>query len=290
MKKYLLIAFLGLVTHMIALELPSSNDPFGLLATNENLDALSKELTMPPILKHGQVPVLNPGGGYAIIFLDPISRAFVDYCKTCQYPVLDVGAGYGTITLAVLKETSCSIIANDIGVENLLVLRKGAEKSTLSRLFLNSNRFPNALDFPKNSLGGIAICQVLHFLTGNEIDLGLKKIYDWLMPGGKLFIVTCSPFVKSLIAFMPTYEERVKNKERWPGQIEDYASLCPEMPNLPLFFHVMDHKVMQEALKRAGFEIEKLTFVDRRATIPSIGLDGKESIGIVAVKLLNQNN
>ncbi len=56
------------------------------------------------------------------------------------------------------------------------------------------------------------------------------------------------------------------------------------MPNIPRFFHVMDHKVMADALMRAGFEIEEQTFVDRRKTIPSVGLDGREAIGVIAVK------
>lgn len=273
-----------MISSFHAIELPLSQNPFGVLAADEALDYLSKGLKMPPILKHGQVPVLNKGGGYAIVFLDPISRSFVDYCKLIQYPVLDIGSGYGTIALAVLKETSCCMIAEDMGVENLLVLRQQAEKQDLDRLFLNSDRFPDALNLPTSSLGAVAICQVFHFLTGDEIDKGLEKIYKWLVPGGKLFIVTCSPYVKSLKNFISIYEDRLAQGLSWPGQIEDYASLCPEMPNLPLFFHVIDHKIMLNALTRAGFKIEKMTFVDRRETIPSIGLDGRESIGVIAVK------
>lgn len=283
MKKYIFGIFM-IFNSLIATQLPLSNDKFGVLATNENLDLLAKNLEMPEVLKHGQVRVLNPGGGYAIVTLDPISRKFVDYCKLIQDPILDIAAGYGTISLAVLKETSCTVIAEDIGVDNLLVLRKHAEKNELNRLYLNSDRFPNELNFPDESIGAVAICQLFHFLTGDEIDLGLKKIYKWLKPGGKLFIVTCAPFVRPLLDFIPTFEERYKQGMLWPGYIEDIASLCPGFPNLQQFFHVIDHKVMKAALMRAGFEIEELTYVDRRETIPFFGVDGRESIGVVAVK------
>jgi len=273
-----------------SIELPISKTLFGVSATDKRLDFLGQGLEMQPIMKHGQVPVLNQGGGYAIIHLDPISDSFVDYCKSIDLPILDIGAGYGTISLEVLKQASCPVIAEDIGTENLLVLRNRAELKDLDRLFLNSNRFPDRLNLPSSSLGAVAICQVLHFLKGEEIDLGLKKIYDWLVPGGKLFIVTCSPYVSNLREFIQTYEDRWSNGAPWPGLVEDFRSLTPSLyGNLPIFLHVIDERPMKAALARAGFELEEITFIDRRETIPILGLDGRESIGVIAVKPIQKN-
>ena len=48
--------------------------PYGVVATHRDLDELSQGLEMPAVMKNGQVAVLNPGGGYAIIHPDPISQ------------------------------------------------------------------------------------------------------------------------------------------------------------------------------------------------------------------------
>jgi len=268
--------------------LPSTNNPLGIPATETSLSTLGQSLKMPEVSQHGQVPVLNLGGGYAIVSLDHISQSFVEYCKTKNGTILDIGAGYGTISVAVLQETKCSVIANDIGAENLLVLRSETSPENYNRLFLNNNRFPQTLDLPDQSLDGVAIVQVFHFLTGEEIEAGLQKIMRWLKPGGKLFIVTCSPYVKVLTNFMDTYEARKTSGMPWPGLIENWAQMRPHMKNLPSFFHVLDHQTLCLALTNAGFIIENMSFVDRRQTIPSLGLDGRESIGVIASKPLKK--
>lgn len=269
--------------------LPINTNPFGIIANAEGLNELGSNLQMPEVSKHGQVPVLNAGGGYAIVSLDHVSQAFVEYCKTGKKTVLDIGAGYGTISLAILQETGSTVIAEDIGVENLLVLKNRTTQQQRGRLFLNNNRFPQDLDLPENSLNGVIICQVLHFLTGDEIEAGLQKIYRWLVPGGKLFIVTSSPYLKILTDFMPIYEARMTAGMRWSGLIDNFAQMRPHMTNLPKFFHVIDHQTMSSELSKAGFEIENMSFVDRRQTIPSLGLDGREDIGVIAIKPKNIN-
>jgi SAM-dependent methyltransferase len=287
MNKFSLLCLLWLGSSLNATILPETDHSFGTIATHEHLDALSEGLKMPTIMEHGQVAVINQDGGYAIIYLDPISEKFVAYCKTIDQPVLDIGAGYGTASLEVLNNATCPIIAEDIGIENLLILRKRSDPKHFDRLFLNSNRFPDQLELPPHSLGAVSICQVLHFLRGEEIDLGLQKIYDWLVPGGKLFIVTCSPFVSNLIDFVPIYEKRWAEGIAWPGMVENFRNLVTnEYGNLPPFLHVIDERPMKAALIRAGFEIEEMTFVDRRKTIPFLSLDGRESIGVIATKPL----
>lgn len=265
--------------------LPLSKDPLGTNATHEALNFLAQDIPMPDISINGQISVLNAGGGYAIGSLDHVSQACVDWSKAGPpKTILDIGAGYGTISVAILQKTSCSVIANDIGVENLLIIRNRATSEQRERLFLNHNRFPQNLDFPDESLDGIAISQVFHFLTGEEIDAGLLKLFRWLKPGGKLFITTSSPYVKVLTDFMPTYAARKAADMRWPGHIDNWSTMRPHMKNLPLFFHVIDHATLGRALREAEFEVEAESFVDRRETIPSLGLDGREDIGVIAMK------
>lgn len=190
-------------------------------------------------------------------------------------------------TIPALSHSSCSLIANDIGVENLLILRKQTKEKDRDRLYLNSQRFPGKLDFPDNSLGGVLVCRVFHFLRGEEIELGLQKIFRWLIPGGKVFIVTATPYLGNLTEFVSLYEKRWSEGCPWPGYVEDFGFNAPGLShNLNPFLHVMDERPLRRALEAAGFIIENIEAIDRRKTIPTLGLDGREGIGVVAVKPL----
>jgi cyclopropane fatty-acyl-phospholipid synthase-like methyltransferase len=35
---------------------------------------------------------------------------------------------------------------------------------------------------------------MMHFLTPQEASAGFSKIYDWLVPGGKLFFIVITPY------------------------------------------------------------------------------------------------
>ncbi|MES2122451.1 MAG: class I SAM-dependent methyltransferase [Chlamydiota bacterium] len=281
----LLLASLLTMQSQFSLELPPSDHPFGVLASHECLDALSEGLEMPPFSESGLVPTKNYGGGFMLVHLDPVSREFIDFCKQCTHPVLEIGSAYGVATLPALKNSTCPVVVDDIGVENLLILRQQVETEDRERLFLNAKSFPDALDFPPQSFEAVLICRVFHFMRGEAIEEGLRKILEWLVPGGKLFVVTASPYQGNLKEFVPLYEERWTSGNSWPGYVEDYGPNAPGLShNLNPFLHVMDDRPLCRALEAAGFEVEQVQFIDRRKTIPTLCLDGREAMGVVAVK------
>ena len=63
MRKSLWIVMAAIISNGWAVELLMTEELFGVSAVDERLDILSEGLNMPPIMKHGQVPVLNQGGG-----------------------------------------------------------------------------------------------------------------------------------------------------------------------------------------------------------------------------------
>lgn len=265
--------------------LPISDHPFGLSSIDSRLDELCKDLEMPPIEKFGLVPTINRGGGFMRIQLDPTGERLVDFARKNSCPILDIGAAYGVGTNLLLKDSSCVVIANDIGAENLLVLRKKTEDKDRVRLYLNNKRFPQELELPKNSLGGVLASRIFHFLRGEEIEMGLAKIFNWLVPGGKLAIVTATPYLSNLKEFVPLYEERWINGNYWPGYVEDFSSTSKSLAhNLNPFLHVMDEKPLRRALEAVGFMVEEVEYIDRSGSIPILTLDGREGIGIIAVK------
>jgi len=284
------ISFLFLTTIVVgqifALELPFYAHPYGLIAADPRLDELGQELVMPPVSETGLVTTLNKGGGAMLIHRDETALDFIAFSKKGTLPAVDIGAAYGISSLPILKDSNCPVIVDDIGVENLLVLRKQADETERCRLYLNAKRFPEELDFPPGSIGSVLISRVFHFLRGEEIDSGLAKVYRWLAPGGKIFIVTSTPYQKNLVDFVPIYEERWGSGNPWPGHVENYGVSATALayPNINSFLNVMDERPLRAALERAGFEVETVRIIDRRMTIPMLSLDGREGIGVIAIK------
>jgi SAM-dependent methyltransferase len=206
---------------------------------------------LPPISDTGLVQTKNHGGGFMLIHMDPVSLHFVEFARTSSLPVVDIGAAFGVASIAALKNSTCPVIADDIGVENLLILRNETEEQYRDRLYLNAKRFPQELDFPQESIGGVLVCRVFHVLYGEEIERGLEKIYQWLVPGGKLFIVTSTQYQGIIKEFVPIYEERWANGVTWPGYIEDYGPKAPGLSqNFKPFLHVMDIRPLKKIYEK----------------------------------------
>ncbi len=285
MKSFLFLACAGWMAHGFAIEWPESSHPYGISAADPRLEELSKGLSMPPVSESGLVQTFNFGGGYMIADLDAISSQFVEFAKGCSGPVLEIGSAFGVATIPALQQSNCCVIADDIGKENLLVLRKQADERDRDRLYLNAKRFPQELEFAPNSIEGVLTCRMIHFLRGEDIEEGFRKVFDWLVPGGKFFIVTCSPYLRNLKEFIPNYEERWAKGVSWPGYVEEFTKVTNDAySNLRPFFHVMDERPLKSALQCAGFDIEEIRFIDRGRAFPDLALDGRELIGVVAVK------
>ena len=229
----------------------------------------------------GFIPTLNRFGWMATE-LDSISNEFLSFSKTQTLPVLDIGTAYGHATLLALKG-GAKVIANDIDDRHLSILLESVPPELRGNLTLDNNRFPNQMNFPPQSLSAVLACRLLHFLTGEELELGVRKIYDWLAPGGKVFVFANAPFRKNLSLFLSQYDQR-KLKVRYPGIIQDLKTVNAEQADqLPTFFHYLDTDILGRVFTEAGFKVEKVEYI--KIDLPEdIKLDGRENVGLIAVK------
>jgi SAM-dependent methyltransferase len=229
------------------------------------------------------IPTLN-NTGYMTTHLDYYSQKFVQYTSEAKSPVLDVGAAYGVASLAALSK-GAEIICNDIDERHLAILTEEALRRglNLSKLKTVLGDFSYELQLPKESLSGILIARVLHFFNGARIEYSLKKAYQWLKPGGKIFIVAETPYLKNFSDFIPEYEARVKRGDAWPGLMTDVQKYYKDH-NLPPLLHGMDHSVLKRVLNNQGFIVEEMGFINRLDFPPNRRLDGRESIGVIAYK------
>lgn len=178
------------------------------MKTKTNKPRVTEAPAMPAPEPNGFVRTLN-SMGYMTSTLDRFSQAFVDFAPTAPARCLDIGAAYGVASLAALRN-GAAVVANDIDERHLSILRDRVDAPLRERLTLVSGDFPDKIDFAPASLGAVLICRVMHFFDGPAIERAAAKVMTWLAPGGKVFVVSETPFIGTAKGFFPTYEARVK--------------------------------------------------------------------------------
>jgi hypothetical protein len=83
---------------------------------------------------------------------------------------------------------------------------------------------------------------VFHFLTGNQLDAGLRAISNWLCSRGRLFVQTSTPYQAPFTAFIPEYERRLAAGVKWPGWLAKAAQFSThrQLGQMPRSIHLLD--------------------------------------------------
>lgn len=223
--------------------------------------------------------------GWASEALNVISERWVEFSARCGAPVLDIGAAYGVASLAALR-AGAHVIANDLGEEHLKILESRAPLEDRARLRIKAGKFPRDLVFEHESLGAVLASNVLHFLTGRQLERGFRMIAGWLGPGGKLFVHASTPYQAPFTAFVPEYDRRLAAGEKWPGWMEKVSrySKHRKLSVMPASIHLLDDVVLRRVAESAGLQVEE-SFLYRRADLGhGLAMDGRESVGLIARK------
>lgn len=229
------------------------------------------------------VPTLNQMG-YMSESLNYFTHAFVEFCEQAGQPVLDVGTAFGFTTIKAL-EKGAQVIANDVDPNHLEKLMDNLSEEQKNRLILKPGYFPHDLDFPPNSLSGILVSRILHFLSGHEIEIALKKMLTWLEPNGKIFIVAETPYKQLFERFIPYYEKQKKNGLKWPGEVENiHQYMNKRIDTLPKFMNLLEEEILKNAVLESGFLILESRSFSKSNLPEDAQMDGRESAGIIATK------
>lgn len=202
----------------------------------------------------GLVPTLN-NTGWMTEALDTTSQAFAAYAGSLGTEVLDIGCAYGIATLAALEQ-GARVLAADLDERHLAILRERTPAAQRDRLRTHVASLPQT-DFPAAGFGAILAARVLHFLGPADLTLTLRKMRDWLVPGGRVYVVCDSPYVGPWRDAAPEYERRKAAGCPWPGLVIDYHRYLPENSRAtsPSFMHPMDPDVLRRACERVGLEV-----------------------------------
>ncbi|RYE05547.1 MAG: class I SAM-dependent methyltransferase [Rickettsiaceae bacterium] len=251
---------------------------FGIKATDVIGDIL--EYKVPERIRD-EIPTLNQYG-YMKEELDEFSQEFLTYAASSSDIVLELGTAYGWLVSRAL-ERGIKIIANDISEEHLAVLLKNNLENHLENLYLYLGKFPEEVNFPKESLAAVMSARMFHFLDGNDVEKGLSKVHNWLKADGKFFFSNCSIYHYSVKDQLIQYKERAAAGDLWPGQVTNQRERAPmHAPYVQDLFNAFDIPQLEQLLPKFGFEIERIKLFDYPKDTYSEGIG---HVGLVARKI-----
>ncbi len=241
-------------------------------------------INMPLPVSEMLIPTLNQTG-FMTTWLDPYTQAFVEFASQCPGPVLDIGAAYGIATLAAL-DAGAEVISCDPDMRHLQFCAQRTPADHRSRLRLLQGSLPNQIDLEDASVGAILCSRVLHFLRGSEINESFLNMSRMLRSGGKVYLISDTPYKKSLKSFLPLYEERKRQGDPWPGQLDNFPEFMPAelAVSLPNFFHTLDPDILTCVCQQAGLIVEQAGFMARIDYPSDCQHDGREGVGVIAYK------
>ena len=241
-----------------------------------------KPQSIPPAEPNGFIKTLN-NMGYMTSTLDLFSKEFIQFSAKQNLPALDIGAAYGIASKAAL-EAGAKIIANDIDPAHLELLEQSLAPNLQKNLIKLSGDCLQ-LNLEPESLSAILICRVMHFFRGEQIEMAAKLFHRWLIPGGRVFIVGETPYLKNFTSFIPVYENRKKAGIPWPGFVESVKLYAPERaPFLPEQMHLLDSETLTLVFEKIGFKTISCHTIARLDFPEDIQLDGRESVGYIGEK------
>lgn len=224
--------------------------------------------------------------GYTSTKLNKFTLKFLTYLENLERcRVLEIGAAVGFVAKEALSR-GAEFTANDIDSRHLNLLQDRIPERLQQKLKILKGRFPEELDFSPCQFDVVIAFQVFHFLTGEEIGFGLKKIHKWLKPNGKLFLTMGTPYVQSIKKYIPVFKEKKEKGAPWPGffQLKDYCDDFECLDDNPEEINFVDKEILGRALREADFYIEEIEEFNREDFSETLSLDGKECVGAVAVK------
>lgn len=169
--------------------------------------------------------------------------------------VIDIGTATGKNAYDALKKGAW-VTALDLSLDHLAYLFRYAPTHLRKRLWINTNKFPSETNFLPKSKNVALLSHVVHYLPGQDIRLGFKKIHDWLDDNGLLFIQTLSPYAAPFVFRALEADTLLDQGHEWPG----YFSNIYVNEGMPSFGHPLHPSILERELKNAGFAIRYINY------------------------------
>lgn len=268
----------------------------GICAMNANVldisqaisDAESQNLIIPEEQAF-RISTLNQHG-FMFTKFDPIVERFLQSIeKEPKQTVFEVGGAYGNVAEAALEKGIEKYYLNDCEECHLKSfarkLKENEKDYLFPSLYLIAGRCPDDVAITDNTYDGILVNKVLHFFTPETIDAFIRWLNKGLKPGGRVYVLTISPFYRGHTELLADYEKKKQEGFRFPGYFPAYAKSKPaqKYPTkaCPTSLLFMELDTLKHLFLQHGFQIEEefeLAIID--SDNPEWEL-GKDMVGIM---------
>ena len=234
------------------------------------------------MLESGQILTTNNKGTQ----MSKPSPGFLYWIKGWdrKHPILDIGCGYGINTLAALdlQIETVAVDASKVQVEVVNELVDNNLKYLLTcQVGLLPNNIPDTITCKKYS--SILISDVLHFLTGDEIEKTFALCNKLLIKGGTLTLNTAA-------MDLDDFKRGLEKGEKGPGlhhfdDIDDVKKKHKlDDKSVPHMIHGLSIEQIKQLCLENNFSVEILEFFRNDGWVPSIAKE-QESLFLVATKI-----
>jgi SAM-dependent methyltransferase len=266
-------------------------------------EAISKyyelNLSQPKAEIDGRIQTLNKKGAVSPIS-DKVTSEFIKF--STNHTVLEIGGAYGKVMIeALAKDHNVSYHLNDLDPRHLFIAAHNLEiyletskldKSTTNQVKFISGDITSEL-ITQTKYDAILVARVLHFFSPQQLENAVANIYNLLKPGGKVYVIAITPYVKRFESFIPEYERRVLNKNQFPGYVlslKDWVNnsvtdvnQIAAMHDEPFMF--LDINILTRLFKKHNFRILECKMIGLGYSSKSWSLDGRENVIMIAEKL-----
>ncbi|MBL0941236.1 MAG: class I SAM-dependent methyltransferase [Alphaproteobacteria bacterium] len=260
-----------------------------------------EEIDLPSPEEDGRIQTLNLKGAMAPTF-DLMTQAFLNNIQGKR--ALEIGAAYGNVLLESLKRECAHYTANDLDTRHLMIAAlRISQDDTLQHLSLNEildfypGSYPDQVKVKSSAYDAILCTRVLHFFPPLLFNRAIEDFYRALKPGGKVYILAITPYVKFYESFIPEYEKRKEAGVEHPGYVNSLLpyvnrELVQELKVRNLIneeepFMFLDTTYLSEKFSKIGFIIEKCSELALNFKSRMWQYDGREHVGLIAQKPLN---
>lgn len=204
-----------------------------------NVSSQDKIIAIPESMEGIKRPTLN-GNGYVFYSISPMAATFLEEeCKPGR-AVIDIGSGYSNIPIEAIKRGVSQYVANDILEDHLKILSQRVKEilgeDALKNLTLMLAKAPQELPASPQKYDAILADKVVHFMKPNEILEFIEWSKASLKKGGKMYVMTSTPYSTLYNKMLPEYLNRLKENKDFPGHFTNVMSNC-NASNVPTYNH-----------------------------------------------------
>lgn len=204
--------------------------------------------------------------GFAHITPLKATKDLYDFAQTHGGFYADIGAAYGVDTMELLLR-GAHVLAIDPDPSHLDFLKNQVDLECQSRLETRCQYFPQDVDLETNYYDGILLSRVLIFLTPDQLEDAFAKLYQALKPGGRVYIISVSPFSEKWDAVKEIFHEHKNVHPNQPLYLTNLWDLLPFTQSfLPPAIQLFDQDCLIHLLVTAGFQMLECGYENHHGT------------------------